>query len=238
MQSATHFIPIFTCLISIAFASVLYRRWANKKSATYLLWWTIGALVFGLGTLTEALTALIGWNLVVFKLWYISGALLGGAPLAQGTVYLLFSKKTANIMTIVLVAYVAVAAICVALSPVNYALVEPNRLSGQVLVWSWARLFSPFVNTYALVFLAGGALWSAWKYVKKGVRGSRVIGNVLIAVGALLPGIGGSFTRLGHVEVLYVTEFIGIVLIWTGYRVMSTDLAVSIHASQQEARSI
>jgi hypothetical protein len=41
---------------------------------------------------------------------------------------------------------------------------------------------------------------------------------VLIAVGALLPGIGGSATRFGHVEVLYVTELIGLVLILIGYR--------------------
>jgi hypothetical protein len=46
----------------------------------------------------------------------------------------------------------------------------------------------------------------------------RYHGNVLIAIGALLPGIGGSFTRFGHVEVLYVTEFLGILLIYWGYR--------------------
>ena len=41
---------------------------------------------------------------------------------------------------------------------------------------------------------------------------------MLIASGALLPGIGGSFTRFGYTEVLYVTEFIGIILMFTGYR--------------------
>jgi hypothetical protein len=46
----------------------------------------------------------------------------------------------------------------------------------------------------------------------------RFVGNVFIAIGALLPGIGGSFTRFGHVEVLYVTELIGILLIYIGYR--------------------
>ena len=40
-------------------------------------------------------------------------------------------------------------------------------------------------------------------------------------MGALLPGIGGTFTRFGHVEVLYVTELIGIVLIYVGYRVIT-----------------
>ncbi|MEZ5420457.1 MAG: hypothetical protein R2708_24375 [Vicinamibacterales bacterium] len=42
--------------------------------------------------------------------------------------------------------------------------------------------------------------------------------NVFIAVGAILPGIGGTATRMGHVEVLYVTELVGMLLTWTGYR--------------------
>jgi len=45
-----------------------------------------------------------------------------------------------------------------------------------------------------------------------------VLGNTFIALGGLLPGIGGGFTRFGHVEVLYVTELIGLLLILAGYR--------------------
>jgi hypothetical protein len=43
--------------------------------------------------------------------------------------------------------------------------------------------------------------------------------NVLIAVGAILPGIGGTATRMGYTEVLYVTELAGLLLIWAGYRI-------------------
>ena len=32
------------------------------------------------------------------------------------------------------------------------------------------------------------------------------------------PGIGGTFTRFGYTEVLYVTELVGLILIWIGYR--------------------
>ena len=46
----------------------------------------------------------------------------------------------------------------------------------------------------------------------------RFVGNVYIAVGGLLPGIGGAFTRFGHTEVLYVTELLGLLLIYAGYR--------------------
>ena len=49
--------------------------------------------------------------------------------------------------------------------------------------------------------------------------------NVLIAVGAILPGIGGTATRMGHTEVLYVTELIGLVLTWTGYRISVRPIA-------------
>jgi hypothetical protein len=38
-----------------------------------------------------------------------------------------------------------------------------------------------------------------------------------------LPGIGGSFTRFGYTEVLYVTEFVGIILIYLGYRRATRD---------------
>ena len=84
--------------------------------------------------------------------------------------------------------------------------------------WRAARLFSPFVNTYAAVFLIGGAALSALRYRTDASMRHRFVGNVYIALGALLPGIGGTATRMGHTEVLYVMELIGIVLIWIGYR--------------------
>ena len=62
-----------------------------------------------------------------------------------------------------------------------------------------------------------------------------MIGNTLIAIGALLPGIGGAFTRAGYVEVLYVTELVGLVLIWAGYWAIAGDAEESIHIQQRAA---
>jgi len=53
------------------------------------------------------------------------------------------------------------------------------------------------------------------------------------AVGAILPGIGGSYARMGVVEVLYVTELVGLVLIWAGYRTIAGDRAIPIHQNQR-----
>jgi hypothetical protein len=200
------------------------------------LWWAIGGAAYGAGTLCESLTTLFGWHIVIFKVWYIVGALLGGAPLAQGTAYLMLPRKPANILSIILMVYVAIASVFIALSPVNTALVLPFELSGKVFAWTWVRDFSPLTNTYALLGLAGGAILSAWYYRKQGAH-LRVWGNVLIAAGAILPGIGGSFTRLGLVEVLYVTEIIGIVTIWAGAYLVGSEAGRSIHLSQRQANA-
>ncbi len=232
MQNITHYIPILTTIIAFSFTVALYRHWQRKPEAKYLMWWTIGTFCFGIGTLTESINVLFGWSVWNLKVWYISGALLGAFPLAQGTVHLLLKKKTADILAWFFIIYIAVASIAVILAPVDMSLVDPARLTGKVMIWQWARMFSILPNMYALIFLVGGAAWSAIQYARKLDSGNRVLGNWLIAIGALLPGIGGSFTRFGYVEVLFVTEFIGISLIWAGYRAMTQTQTVSIHPAQ------
>lgn len=228
------YLPIVTSLIALSFSVVLFRHWRKEPQARHMLWWTIGVAMYGVGVLAEALTTLYGWNEIVFRAWYISGALLGGAPLAQGTVYLLFKRKTADRLAAALISYVAIAATFVILTPIKLAAVEEHRLSGKVMAWVWVRAFSPFVNLYAFIFLVGGAALSAWRYHRKSSSRERMWGNVFIAIGALLPGIGGSFARFGKVEVAYATELIGLVLIWLGYRVMIGDTTPSIHAAQAD----
>lgn len=203
--------------MALAFTAALWRRY-RERGGRHLFWWGIGTLTYALGTTTESLTTLFGWHEPIFRAWYITGALLGGAPLAQGTVYLMFSRRTADRMTLIAGTVVLVAATCTVLSPIDYSAVQTYRLTGHVLIWSWVRLFSPFINLYAVTFLIGGAIVSALRYRKRRETRHRYLGNVCIALGALLPGIGGGFTRFGHTEVLYVTELIGLLLIYVGYR--------------------
>lgn len=173
--------------------------------------------MYGAGTFTESFVTLFGWNEVIFRAWYITGALLGGMPLAQGTVYLLLKQKTARILTAIIIPFILIAAVFVLITPLDYSLVENYRLSGNVIGWRWVRFFSPFINTYAFIFLVGGAILSAVRYKRNPKSYYRFLGNVCIAAGALLPGIGGTFSRFGQTEVLYITELIGILLIFSGY---------------------
>ncbi|HCM76670.1 MAG TPA: hypothetical protein DIS90_09830 [Cytophagales bacterium] len=232
MLAFIHKIPILTTLLSVGFFTILYKHWDSKGRPPYLFWWTLGVLTYGLGTLTESIVGLFGWCAPIFKAWYILGALLGGFPLAQGSVYLMFSKRTGDIMGGIVVAIILIASVLVLLSPINYDLVEPARLTGGVLSWSKVRLITPFVNIYAFIFLVGGAFYSAYRYSKERIYKNRFLGNLFIAFGGLLPGIGGSFTKFGYTEVLYVTELLGIILIYLGYTTIRQDKTLSVYAVQ------
>lgn len=236
MPSLVGYIPIATTLLALAFAGALFRRW-RARGGPHHLWFFIGALTYAAGTITESATTLFGWHAPLFRAWYITGALMGGAPLAQGAVYLHLSRKTADRLSMALVLAIVTASVFVIASPIHMELVEPYHLTGKVLTWSWVRAFSPFINTYAAAFLIGGAVKSAWFYAKSKETRDRYVGNVLIAVGALLPGIGGTATRFGHTEVLYVTEFIGLALIIVGYRRAIGGSSTAPHGAPANARA-
>jgi hypothetical protein len=218
--SAIHYLPIVTTLVAAIFATIVFRRY-NERGGTHLLWWGLGMVTYGAGTVTESLTTLMGWHESIFRAWYITGALLGGAPLAQGTAYLLFPRRIANATAVLLVTAIGVASVAVLVTQVDPTLAEGHRLSGAVFLDQRVRLFSPFINSYAAIVLIGGAILSAVRYARVAGQRHRMWANVAIATGGLLPGIGGASARFGHVEVLYVTELIGLLLIFVGYQ-MST----------------
>lgn len=229
-----HYIPIATTLLSAVFFVDILRHWRSKPGATYLFWWMAGVLAFGLGTLSESIHAVAGWQAWNVRFWYVVGALLGGFPLAQGTAYLLMPRRAAHGFMLLFMSLIVVATVCVYLSPIEGVAGSDQRLSGGVFTWQWVRGFSPWINGYSFIVLVGGAAWSAFQYFKQGPTHARFLGNVLIAIGALLPGIGGAATRLGHVEVLFVTELIGLLAIYAGYRLMRGDRSGSVHAAQVE----
>jgi hypothetical protein len=218
LHSLVLHLPIVSTLVAFSFAFALFQHRRRKGGGPHLLWWAIGMVTYGLGTLTESLTTLFGWHPVVFRVWYVVGAFLGGYPLAQGTIYLLMNRRFADWSARIVTTVIVIASLLVFLTPLDPSLAEPHRLSGAPIVWKQIRRISPFLNLYAVGFLVGGAILSAAHFRKSPELRSRFHGNVLIAIGGILPAIGGTATRFGWVEVLYVTELMGLLLIFAGYR--------------------
>jgi len=183
------YLPLATTGLAALFAWQVFRRWRTRTASVHLAWYAAGFALYGAGTLTEGLTAVLGWHELLFRTWYITGALLGGAPLAQGTVYLLFPRRIANALTVPLLTVVAVAAVFVLLTPLDTVDKGTKLLETSIIQWTWVRAFSPFINTYAFIFLVGGAAYSAIHFRHSNPR--RAAGTAAIAFGAILPGIGG-----------------------------------------------
>ena len=214
-----HYLPIITTVLSAVFCAQLFRRFQLRRSGAHLLWWGAGVFAYGLGTALESAITLGGNSVFLNKSWYIAGALLGGYPLAQGTVFLLLKRNVAWTLTAITLPLVIILSALVVFSPVVIEAMENHRPSGAILAWQWIRVMTPIVNLYAAFFLIGGSILSSVRYrASRGPGdGSRAVGNSLIAFGALLPGIGGGMAKAGVVEALYIGELIGIVFIWSGY---------------------
>jgi hypothetical protein len=216
--SFVHYLPVVTTLLSAIFATKLLRRYA-LRGGMHHLWWGLGIVTYGIGTAFESAVSLAGNTVFLTKGWYIAGALLGGYPLAQGSVYLHLRRRWANLLTWLTVPVIVVVSVLVALSPVDWSAFEAHRPSGAVLGWQWLRLTTPVINLYAVIFLIGGAIVSSLRYATGRTVADRyrALGNAAIAIGAILPAIGGSMAKAGVVEALYVGELIGLMVIWLGY---------------------
>ncbi|MBU0493619.1 MAG: hypothetical protein KKA73_02770 [Chloroflexi bacterium] len=216
MNVINTWIPFISCIISFIFAIFVFKRYLTRKGA-HLLLWGIGLVFYGIGGFCEAYYGALGWNPVIFRLWYLCGAILTAAWLGQGTVYLLARRKWAHGLMVLLVLGSLYGLIQVLSAELDPALMLSGELSGQAIVTPGVRTLTPIFNIYGTATLVGGAAWSAWIFWRKRVLLHRTIGNVLIAVGALAPALGGTFSRLGLPGALYLAELLGAVLMFVGF---------------------
>jgi hypothetical protein len=221
-------IPLLSALISFVFAGMVFRRYRRHR-APQLLLWGVGMVFYGIGGFCEAYNGLVGWSPLIFRLWYLFGAVLVAAWLGQGTVYLLMRKKGAGVLMVILALgslYAAYRVFTAQLDPamMTSSLHTGSELSGSAIVSPGVRLLTPFFNIYGTLALVGGALYSAFLFWRKRVLLHRTIGNVLIAFGALLPAFGGTFSRLGIPGALYLTELLGAIVLFIGFMRASTPM--------------
>ena len=214
-------LPFTSSIVSFVFSGFIFKRYLAHRTPAMLLW-GIGMVFYGIGGFCEACYGAFGWNAFIFRLWYLFGAILVAAWLGQGTVYLLVRRRWANILMIVLglgSLYGLIRVFGAELDPslMSHSLHTGSELSGYAIVSPGVRIMTPFFNLYGTLTLVGGAAWSAWIFWRKRILLHRAIGNVFIAVGAILPAFGGSFSRFGFSGALYVGEFLGAILMFIGF---------------------
>ena len=232
-----HALPLLSAAIIVAFATLVFRRFALRRSP-HLMVWGIGLLLYGLASAAEALSTAV-WSPFVFRVWYLAGAVLSAAWIGQGTVHLLAgmrssgragqgrdrrltSQSLAFALTVILLAGSAGAAYLVFRLPLDASRFDPGLpLSAQyrqILPPDAAvRRLTPAFNIYGTLTLAGGALYSAWLLRRREILAHRVAGNVLIAAGAMVIASAGAMIRFGLGDILYLAEVLAAALMFTGF---------------------
>lgn len=229
-----HYLPILSTIITFAFAIAVFNRFKVRHGA-HLLLWSIGLVLYGIGTLTEVIS-LFAFSPIALKLWYLTGAMLTAAWLGQGTINLLVRRRgIAPALNIALIVISLLALVLVMLAPITPAAATYNTsqpLSAQykdILTRSGVMvLLTILLNTYGTFTLVGGAIYSAFIFWRKKILFNRMIGNILIAAGAILPAMGGSFVQMGLPDFLYLSEFLGAILMYLGF--LQATVAVPVTA--------
>jgi hypothetical protein len=208
------FIPLTSTIVSFAFGlAVLDQYFARRKP--YQLVWAVGLFMYAVGTGTEFWTGFWGLNETIYRLWYLFGAIFVAAYMGMGTIYLLTKRQVAHTIMVALTMASLYATYLILTADIDIS--NLHGLSGVAMPTS-IRSMTPIFNTFGTVGLVGGAAHSAWVYWRRHILPHRVVSNILIAVGAILPAFGGLHIRLGGgIELFYVSEFIGIIIMFVGF---------------------
>lgn len=237
-------LPFFSTAIMALFTASVLQRWWFRRSP-FFLFWGVGLAMFGIGSFAEAYLAVMPFSSAVFFMWYVFGAALNAGWIGHGTFLLLVRHPWPRwIMTGLLIA----GSVVVLVLWFNTPLDPTKAVQGQsVSNWYWnvlppkelatVRLTTPFFNIYGLVTLVGGALWSGYLFWRKRIMPNRVMGNVLIAAGALFIGSASTLTRFGIGDYLYVGELAAATLMYFGFRMAAAPAPARQLAEQAAVAS-
>ncbi len=234
-MSLSLLIGILTTVVSGVMAVLLLNRYRIRGGMHHLMW-GLGLVLYFIGGLSEVLLA-FGWNPLAFRMWYWSGALLVPPVLGQGTLHLLVRRRYVASILSIIVGIVAIASLVWILSvPLDASKFTPGNDISKFLTESYRYILPestvrlvlpPVTNSYGTLVLVGGAIYSAYLFLRKQILPNRVLGNVFIALGGLLPATGGALIKLAEtVPALsqtasafkYIGILVGVILLFIGFQ--------------------
>ena len=202
-----------SALVSAVFAVVMGARYVRRRRAHQLAW-TIGLAMFAAAAVAGAMARMAGATESEYRVFYLFGAILNVAWLALGTLFLLV-PRVARWAVWGVVALTVIAAGAVLTAPVNLdAAVDTGRGFDAAPL---PRILAGIGSGLGSVILIGGALWSAWVFLRRRHEGRRALGNVIIAAGVLVAAAGGTAAFTGASGVVEWTNFAGVTLIFVGF---------------------
>lgn len=218
--------PLIVAVVSLAFGVTVFTQWLRRRRPQQLIW-GIALLMAALASFAYA-GFLGNGDALLFRVYYLFGALLMAAYLGMGSLYLALRKRTADLILATLVIASALAVALLLVAPVNAAqlhYVQHHGGAGQGVLKPGLWLVLLILhNVFGAVAVVGVALYSAYKVLRRQAPRRFAAANITIAVGTLIISEAGTAARVGSPNYFWVFMTIGWIVIFAGF-LLTTNLA-------------
>ena len=238
-EAALIVLPALSALIAFACVAAIGKDTVRRPTPDRIAW-IVAFAMFGIAAGAEVIGQTAGWSAPLVRVYYLTGAVLVVGFLALGQLYLLAGDRIQRAAP-----GLALLVSAVAVSTVWGAPIDQSRLADDgwdaITRTTGLKLLAIGINSIGTLVLLGGLVYSAVRYKRAGAHRNRMIGCLLIALGTLTVAMGGTLTRFGSEQYLYIAMSAGIGLIFGGYvctkRPEALVQAAKHQARQDEVRS-
>jgi hypothetical protein len=211
--------PLLTTIVAFAFTASLARQYLERRKFHQILW-TFAMLFYGIAALMEFLMNpdVLGPSVIAFKVYYILSAPLVGL-LGAGVMYLLASKRKADIFLAFIAVLSAALLVTGIMTPLDEAVIveafegslgEAFHIAVDAYPMT-VRRYAIITNIVAGLALILGALYSF-------LKDRRRTYNLLIFVGGVMPMIGGSaLAFFDEPSLFFIFELVGTIFLYLGF---------------------
>jgi hypothetical protein len=203
--------------VATLFAEATLVRWTRGRQP-YHGAWTISLAMFAAASAALATGASTGWDRGTFRAFYLFGAVLNVPWLALGTVYLLAGDRTARRVRTALLLFTGLAAGVMLAAPMHGALPRTTIPVGKRVFGVLPRVLAAAGSGLGALIVFGGAVSSAFRYLRARDTKRRAAANGLIALGTLVLSTGGTLQGvIGKDTAFVITLAVGITVIYSGF---------------------
>ena len=222
-------LPFLAFLVGGLFAARVWGQWSARRRPHQLAW-ALGLTGYALASLVEAYVSARPWTVGLYRVYFPLAAVNVGL-LGLGTILLARPDARTAPRTALLAALLGLCAIFALAAPfmepldpaepVTIKLADGTTQTRPLAEWGPTlgakaipfphpgRVAFLLLNVVGGLALVGGALLS-W-------RATRRPGVLLIAIGALLPFLGGSLSTLLQQDLRIPLQLLGIILMFAGF---------------------
>ena len=165
------FLAYVTSVLSLLFAASLLGQYMTRRQPYHLLW-AVALLLFSVAMGVWFLRETFGLNPWIFRLWYLSGAMLVPAFLGTGVVYMIAPRKVASAFLGYLLVVTAASVVLVLTADFKTpndclkglegleCLLPSHTLTSMGFFPPWIRILGALLNVYGGLAILAGAVVS------------------------------------------------------------------------------